>query len=150
MDYGKFSGFHLFSIWLISENIRIPSYFNSMSRCLHVSMSPCLHVSMSPYLHVFMSQFLHISMSHVYVFIFPCLHLHVPSLHVSMFQHSENGKQQLPFRKWEITNFSLFVFFAWQTINDNWRILFQQTCPSIDDRKMSWKCNNHLLFAQSL
>ncbi len=110
----------------------------SMAQCFHVSTSLCLclHVSMSP------SPCLHVSMS-------PCLQVSMSMFHVSRILLMENGtkgKQQLSFvcckNNTETTNFLLFasngngkrkflVFFHRQTINGDWQLLFQQTCPSM-------------------
>jgi hypothetical protein len=150
-----------------------------MSLCMYMSPCTCLYVSMSPFFHV---SCLHFSMSHVYVSMFPCLHLHVsismspspclhlhvsiamssclyvhvsmsmspcPCFHVSRILQTENGtnrKRGLPFvcckGKTETANLRLFAadgngkrkfFFPWSAkLSNNRRLLFLQTCPSME------------------
>ncbi len=107
---------------------------------ISVSASPCLclQVSMS-------------SSSSFHVYISPCFH-------VSMILQKVNGtnsKRQLwyIFWKWNTgaTYFCLFapnenvkrkfVFLGRQTINSDWRLLFQQTCPSMSMALNSSVCS---------
>ncbi len=94
-------------------------------------MSPRLHFSMVPRFHV-------------YVSMFPCIHLYCMSscLHVSIFagfgkqrmELTENYKYRLfALLQTEMVNGSVFHL-GGQTVNGNQRLLFQQMCQYLDLR----------------
>ncbi len=101
----------------------------SITPCVHLSMFPCpmstvcLYVSMSPppCFHVFMS---------------PCPYVHVskfPEVHKRKTATSENGKGKGQIFVCCRRN-GKRIFLGRQTINSNGRLLFQQTCSSMDGK----------------
>ncbi len=118
--------------------------FRSMSPHLHVhvskSMSPCLHFSMFPCLYVSMSLCFHVSIS-----MFPLSPWFRDSVNgtqnwwkmatsVCLLQ-TDNRNSKLPRLFAANRNGKRkFVFIARQTINGKWRLLFQQTCPSMREK----------------
>ncbi len=103
---------------------------------VHVSMFPCFLASMFPCLHFSMSPCVCPQIS---MFPSPCPCLHVSAngkrnqwkMATSLCFLTENRKVKLPLFAANRNGKRKFVFLPRQTINENQRLLFQQTWPSI-------------------